>query len=142
LKPSDGAIGFYYLGVSYHLPGFEIADFLGKADEMIATSAVRWGPPGHNKWDTNKTVKKWNLQAIVPSGNADFNIIANVDNAKKALAGKRDFGFAPDLLVNDNINEKYAYCYLKSDGNKTQDKWGFFLRKDLAIKHQSNIKCN
>jgi len=58
LDPKDGAIGFYYLGVSYHLPTFEIADFLGKADEVIAISSVKWGPPGHNKWDTEKTLGK------------------------------------------------------------------------------------
>ena len=48
--PSDGAIGLFYLGtVSFYLPNFEVADFLGKANEDIAKTPVKWGPPGHNK---------------------------------------------------------------------------------------------
>ena len=37
LQPADGSIGLFFGGVSYDLPDFEIADFLGKGDELIAS---------------------------------------------------------------------------------------------------------
>ena len=61
LSPTDGAVGVFYLGaVSFALPEFEIADFLGKADEQIAQLNPKWGPPGHNKWNIELTLRKSN----------------------------------------------------------------------------------
>ena len=155
LDKNEGAIGFYYLGVSYHLPTFEVADFLGKADEMIAQTEVKWGPPGHNKWDTDKTLSKWNLQAIIPSENSDPSDIAFMGKAKIHLDTKQDFGFKPDLLLNKNIHKNFVYCYLRNKKNmqyysfknrfsdmESPDKWGFFLRRNLANKYSDDILCS
>ncbi|MFZ2869603.1 hypothetical protein [Zavarzinia sp.] len=141
LEPKDGAVGFFYLGVSYHLPRFEIADFLGKADEVIASSKVKWGPPGHNKWDIEKTLNKWSLQAIVPPGPSDPNIEGSLDAARKALAEKRDFGFSPALRVSQNVSEKFVYCYVPESFRGVSDKWGFYLKRDIAKNH-SALTCD
>ena len=142
LTPNDGAIGLYFLGISFHLPSFEIADFLGKADEIIATTEVKWGPPGHNKWDTLKTLNKWNPQAIIPARNSDRTIDNKVENAQKAIAQKQHFGFSSDLLLNEVVRKRFDYCYLLSKEPKKQpDTWGFFLRKDIAKKHKSCLHC-
>lgn len=142
LSPDDGPIGFFYLGVSYFLPRFEIADFLGKADEVIATSQVKWGPPGHNKWDIDKSLRKWKPQAIVPSSRADPNLAGAREFALKALKEKRDFGFSPALLVNGNVSNDFLYCYVPDPHEGVSDKWGFFLRKDIAARHSDQLRCS
>ena len=67
LEPRNGVIGFHCLGMAYYLPDFDVADFLGKADELISEKAVKWGPPGHNKWDADATIAKWHPQFIIPA---------------------------------------------------------------------------
>ncbi|MGC4062858.1 MAG: hypothetical protein QM749_19275 [Aquabacterium sp.] len=141
LQPADGPIGFFYLGMSYHLPQFEAADFLGKADEMIARSKVKWGPPGHNKWDIDRTLDKWHPQAILPPEISDPHLAPLVSSAEAALSTRRSYGFAPDLLLNARISQEYAYCYVPDMGPTISDKWGFFLRKDLAAKHSDELHC-
>lgn len=140
LDPADGAIGCFFLGVSYHLPRFEIADFLGKADELIATSPVKWGPPGHNKWNIDATLQKWKIQAIIPADNSDASIEGKLQHARKSLTRKTDFGFAPDLLLHFALNEKFDYCYVPSPRPGVDDKWGFYLRRDIAQKYYHQLR--
>jgi hypothetical protein len=133
LTPGDGPIGFFHLGVSYDLPRFEIADFLGKADESIATlKAKTTGMPGHNKWDVDKTLAKWNPQAIVPGGPVD---------PTRPETRANSLSHAPYLLSNTKIVEGYAYCYVPDSDAGMTDKWGFYLRKDIAARHLDQLLC-
>ncbi len=143
LNIEDGGVGMFYLGVAYHLPNFEVADFGGKADEMIARTKVRWGPPGHNKWDINKTLTKWNLQVIIPAANSDPSNKDAMKRAKFNLKNKiNSYGFIPDLMLNKKVAENFVYCYIKNQKTiRSKDKWGFFLRRDLVSNHIKNLSC-
>jgi hypothetical protein len=133
LAPSDGSIGFFVLGVSYDLPQFEIADFNGVADESIATNkAKKNGMPGHNKWDVNTTLSKWNPQAIVPGGPID---------PTRPETRANSLTHAPYLLSNSKITGEYAYCYVPDSDVGMPDKWGFYLRKDIATRHLDQLRC-
>jgi hypothetical protein len=133
LAPTDGSIGFFCLGVSYDLPRFEIADFNGVADESIATlKAKKTGMPGHNKWDVSKTLDKWNPQAIIPGGPID---------PTRPETRANSLNHAPYLLSNKRIIGEYAYCYVPDSDVGITDKWGFYLRKDIAARHFDQLRC-
>ena len=132
LEPKDGPIGFFFLGVSFHLDKFEAADFLGKADELIARSNKKWGPPGHNKWDFNATLDKWKPQAIIPAIHSDFSNDRIVAEARKKVQAKVDYGFASELILDPRISKDYDYCYVRTFRSDLKDKWGLFLRKDIS----------
>lgn len=132
LSPSDGPIGFFVLGVSYDLPRFEIADFNGVADESIATRKAGNGMPGHNKWDVNTTLGKWNPQAIVPGGPID---------PTRPETRKNSLTHAPYLLSNSKITGGYAYCYVPDSDINIRDKWGFYIRRDIARRHLDQLRC-
>ncbi|WP_157660237.1 hypothetical protein [Burkholderia ubonensis] len=106
-KPTDGAIGLFYLGTGYELPGFEVADFLGKADEMIARGPVKWGPPGHNKWDIEKTLAKWR-PAVIPL--TVGIVIQKREELAGQLARRENFSFWNDLYLNSTIESGYTFC--------------------------------
>jgi hypothetical protein len=133
LRPRDGPIGIFFLGVSYDLPHFEIADFLGPADESIATLKVKVGPPGHNKWDLDKTLAKWKPQAIIPAGPVDPSSAETRDNSHK---------HAPDLLSNEHVLREFAYCYVPDAELGIVDRWGFFLRRETAALHADELSCS
>jgi len=141
LSPKDGPIGFFYLGVSFHLEKFEIADFLGKADEAIAQSPLKWGPPGHNKWDISKSLNKWKPQAIVAASSSDFSSKKLLSKSTASLAEKRDYGFAPALVTDPAVSRDYDYCFVRPFRVNLEDKWGLFLRKDIAAKLASVATC-
>jgi hypothetical protein len=132
LTPSDGSIGFFHLGVSYDLPRFEIADFNGVADESIATLKAKNGMPGHNKWNVSKTLDKWNPQAIIPGGPID---------PTRPETRANSLSHAPYLLSNSKITGEYAYCYVPDSDVGMSDKWGFYLRKDIATRHLDQLRC-
>ncbi len=133
LAPPDGPIGFFVLGVSYDLPQFEIADFNGLADESIATLKARaGGMPGHNKWNVSTTLDKWNPQAIVPGGPID---------PTRPETRANSLSHAPYLLSNTKITGEYAYCYVPDSDAGMPDKWGFYLRKDIARRHLDQLRC-
>ena len=138
LEPTDGSIGLYWLGIGYHLPSFEIADFLGKADELIASQPVKWGPPGHNKWNTGATIRKWNPQVIFPSI-SDLRDIS-VEESKKWIANRENFGFIADLRLNQIVLNSYSYC-TTTEGMPKKQSWNFFLRNDLMEKHSDAVNC-
>ena len=133
LQPKDGPIGFFYLGVSYDLPSFEVADFLGKADEAIATLKAKQGPPGHNKWDLDRTLTKWKPQAIVPPGPVDPNLPETRENSHR---------HAPDLLLNQKIAGDFQYCYVPASDPGVVDQWGFFVRDDIAARYSGELRCS
>lgn len=132
LTPSDGSIGFFVLGVSYDLPRFEIADFNGVADESIATRKAGNGMPGHNKWDVNTTLDKWNPQAIVPGGPID---------PTRPQTRENSLTHAPYLLSNSKITGGYAFCYVPDSDAGMRDQWGFYVRKDIARRHLDQLRC-
>lgn len=132
LSPSDGPIGFFVLGVSYDLPRFEIADFNGVADESIATRKAGNGMPGHNKWDVDTTLNKWNPQAIVPGGPID---------PTRPETRKNSLTHAPYLLSNNKITTGYDYCYVPDSDAGIRDEWGFYLRRDIAKRHLDQLRC-
>jgi hypothetical protein len=142
LHPKDGPIGFFTLGVSFHLAKFEIGDFLGKADELIANSPVKFGIAGHNKWDIEKSLQKWDFQAIIPEYNLDINNPTVAQNAKKILQEKTASGYSSELIFNDNLKQNFLYCYLKAGYDKElQDTFGFFLRKELSFVYLDDLFC-
>jgi hypothetical protein len=138
LLAEDGAIGIYYLGMAYHLPNFEIADFLGKADEMIAGSKVQWGPPGHNKWNTSRTLAKWKPQAIIPPANMAELTMNQARERKRVQA---DWGFGPDLKLNSTIIAEYSYCFIKDGFLNQKDYFGFYIKNNLRTKLENQLEC-
>ena len=118
--------------MSYDLPRFEIADFNGVADESIATRKAGNGMPGHNKWNVSTTLDKWNPQAIVPGGPID---------PTRPETRANSLTHAPYLLSNSKITGEYAYCYVPDSDVSMQDKWGFYLRKDIATRHLDQLRC-
>jgi hypothetical protein len=130
LTPSDGAVGVFWLGtVSFALPEYEIADFLGKADEQIAQLRPKWGPPGHNKWDIEHTLRKWNPAVIVSPVPLPFA------EARERLAAHRFYAFFDDAATSDGIRENYRFC-IPYDGLN----WGLFVRNDLYQKLAESCK--
>jgi len=142
LNPKDGSIGLFYAGMAFHLMEFETADFLGKADELIARSDRKWGPPGHNKWDIGATLKKWHPQAIIPSGSLD-DPTTNValKNALHEIEYKSDFGFAPTLIVNRDIRVNYNWCKVTVSYKDFDVTEGLFIRKDISQALLRNSNC-
>ncbi len=139
-SPSDGPIGLYLLGIAYHMPSFEIADFLGKADEMIAQQAVKWGPPGHNKWDSEATISKWNPQIIIPAEN-DIDT-QTLGEAKKWYDGRGNEAFIQDLRLSRKVILNYSYCELDETANlELKVSWRFYLRNDLVSKYYKIVDC-
>ncbi|MDO5290467.1 MAG: hypothetical protein Q4F13_12645 [Pseudomonadota bacterium] len=144
LNPSDGAVGLYWLGMAYHLPAFEVADFLGKADEAIATLPVKWGMPGHNKWDVDLSLAKWNPQVIVPTIPSPWlgeTPAARRQHALAQLAARDERGFIFDLLVNPTVQARYLYCHVLTLPVGQPDTWGLYVRQDVAQRHAAHLRC-
>jgi hypothetical protein len=131
-NPDDGAIGLFYLGtISFALPNFQIADFLGKADEEIAQlEAIKGQPIGHNKFDPGKTIEKWNV-AVVPFDVSTAN--SDIEKSIKAIENQSIYFFW-HLAKMELISRGYVFC----QPNKELD-WGFYVRSDLLEKID---KCN
>ena len=142
LTPGDGPIGLYWLGMAYYLPKFDVADFLGKADEMVANSPVKWGPPGHNKWSTAETVRKWNPQVIIPTlpPPRDRDFSKYLAGVRDRLAKKDGWGFVYDLVLDPSVAKAYKYCYV-NELRGGEDVWGFYVRNDLATRHAAQLTC-
>lgn len=141
LSPDDGSIGLFYLGMAFHLPDFEIADFLGKSDEKIARTEVKWGPPGHNKWDIEATVQKWNPQAIIPAGHSDISREGDYARSLEELDARNFWGFGPALRASETVRTQYDYCYLPHSYASMEDRWGFLLRRDVSPAHLGELTC-
>ena len=131
LKPEDGALGLFWAGASFHLPSFEIADFLGKGDELIASSEVKWGAPGHNKWDINKTLAKWRPQAIIPSSQENPTTVSRQALAQEVLAQESDWAFDSDLVVNKSVQSSYTWCEIEIPNQRSIPRVGLLIRNDI-----------
>lgn len=124
--PHDGAIGQFWLGtVSFYLPEYEIADFLGKADEDIARTKSKWGPPGHNKWDVNISMSKWKPVVIPFPSDIALN---SLENLKIEIDLKRDFSFWSEYALAIR-GDGYIFCKPYFNLN-----FGLFIRSDLINK--------
>lgn len=130
ITPQDGAIGLFYLGaISFALPEYEIADFLGKADEMIANSEAHIGQPiGHNKFNPHKTIKKWNI-AVLPYP-ADRESIATDEDLEIIKNKKNHYYYSLTKLA--LIESGYIFCTPNHQLN-----WGVYVRKDLVNKFKN-----
>ncbi len=143
LDPADGAIGWYQLGTAFYLPRFAAADFLGKADEAIATLPPHPGQAvGHNKWDIPLTLRKWRPQAILHAWAAD---LASPDDARRAdtLAhAAREYAagaYYAHTLYDPAVRNGYQACVpLDRSGGGG---WGLLLRNDLAARHRAGLQC-
>ena len=142
LRHSDGVIGLYWLGMAYYIPDFDVSDFLGKADEMIASQSVKWGPPGHNKWDADATIAKWHPQFIIPA----LPVSWEKDDARirqeamKGMALRQGWGFMHDLVLSRQLMNEYAHCRIKSGGNG-RESWDFYIRNDIHARHRAELDC-
>jgi hypothetical protein len=141
LTPANGAIGLFYLGISFHLPAFEVADFLGKADEMIAGMPVKWGPPGHNKWDVDATLRKWAPQAIIAGSRGFPRTESEIKAAAAMLAERRDFAFLQDFLLNERLGREYVRCYILTLPYGVADDWGIIVRRSLVERITGHLTC-
>jgi hypothetical protein len=140
LDPSDGAVGLYMLGIGFHMPTFEIADFLGKADELIASQPSKWGPPGHNKWDTEASIRKWSPQLIIPA-ERDMLAISKAQ-ATDWLQEKRWWAFVPDLRLSKSLASSYSYCRIVANqADSNVGPWGFYLRNNIIARGHESITC-
>ncbi len=128
---NEGSIGLFYLGTaSFYLNEFEIADFLGKADEDIAITKKKWGPPGHNKWNADLSLKKWNpIVVIFDASQAKISKKDNLENLKN----KKKFAFIDEFNL---ILKKNNYQFCKPLKNLNH---GLYIRKDKINKLK---ECN
>ena len=141
LNPVDGPIGVFYLGTSFRLPRFEIADFLGKGDEQIAETPVRYGAPGHNKWDFNLTLQKWHPQAII-GNKPDPNdpVFYRYQQAEVAYQ-LSNFGFGSALAVDPDIRRQYQWCEVVEPLVTSGQPLGLLLRNDVATRPSFAPNC-
>lgn len=129
MKPSDGSVGLFYLGTtSFYMPDYAIGDFLGKADEDIAKLPVKWGPPGHNKWNTEISLLKWK-PAVIPF--FGVTALAKAGINEKKIKDQVDFAFWADF---DLALKKRGYVFCKP---YPAFKQGLYVRKDLISKFSS-----
>lgn len=123
VTPEDGQIGLFALGgLSYYLPEYLGADFLGKADPVIANEPVKWGPIGHNKWDIPYTLQTRHVSVIpfVPEPESQ---------ARHDLAVHTDFGFVPAFQLDDYLRRHYTYRSPQELGSPGIV--GLYIRNDL-----------
>ena len=144
LNPLDGPLGWFYLGMSYHVPEFEVVDFLGKADENIAKLKPLNSNPGHNKYNLEYSLKVLKPQAFLfPWGNLsasstnenlyqkDINrILDNQDN------------YVSLSILNSTAKENYSICQtVIKDQYKVN--WGIVIKNEiLKKKNFENLRCS
>lgn len=119
------AVGLFWLGAaSYELRGFEVVDFLGKGDEQIASLPVRWGPPGHNKWDIALSVRRWNPAVIIARDD-----VARMPKQlrQEALAAHEPWTFWEALYEDEAVVHRYRYCM-----PRVAREFGLLIRLDLV----------
>lgn len=80
IAPEDGSVGLHYLGIGYHLHAFHVVDFLGKSEPVIAHSAPKYGPIGHNKWDYAHAFSAYDI-AVFPFPSFEVHLVRRPDYA-------------------------------------------------------------
>jgi hypothetical protein len=141
LDPADGSVGVFYAGEAAHLPEFEAADFLGKADEEIAALPPQWGPPGHNKWDIDLTLEKWRPQIILSTIDQDPNDPSADALAEEWRANRWTHGYLADLITDDVIREEYSYCRVPDPSGRMDVSVDVLLRRDLLVRPKVRGVC-
>jgi hypothetical protein len=142
LSPDDGSVGLFFGGVSYHLPDFEIADFLGKGDELIAALPAKdSGLPGHNKWDIDATLDKWQPQVILPTTVIDVLSDEGRTYAQQWLESGWNHAYLPDLFLSPRVQQDYRLCFVPGPGEVADQEYGLLLRNDIAAQHASGTRC-
>jgi hypothetical protein len=128
IPPIEGSIGVFWLGTSsFYLYDYEMADFLGKADESIAQLEPLNSIPGHNKWNTRISFEKWNPAIIISNESTMADIIEHGCNE----------GFDYDWAFN-----KEFHCYALSlnyvEYNPLQISEMLLIRRDVYEKYYNN----
>lgn len=125
LDPRLHTVGLFWLGAaSYELRGFDVVDFLGKGDERIASLPVKWGPPGHNKWDISLSLKRWNPAVII----ARDDVARSPSRVRRqVLIDQQPWTFWEALYESEAIVERYQYCRPNS-----AREFGLVIRRDLV----------
>lgn len=141
LSPEDGPVGVFYAGEAAHLTDFEAADFLGKADELIAAVPVVWGPPGHNKWDIDATLDKWRPQVILPTIDQDPRDASADALAEEWRDRKWTHGYLADLITNPTIRADYRYCRVPDPTGFTESSVDVYLRIDVVDRLGDATDC-
>ena len=142
LDPSDGSIGVFYAGEAAHLPDYEAADFLGKGDEAIATLEPQWGPPGHNKWDIDKTLQKWRPQVILSTIDQDPRNPESDELAAEWRDRQWTHGYLADLITNQTIRTDYRYCRAQDPSGRTDASVDLLVRRDIIPRVDSRLACS
>lgn len=133
LNPEQGPLGWFYLGMSYHVPNFDVADFLGKADEEIARMKPINQTIGHNKYNFSSSVNRLNPQAFVHplGGLADYGY--NKDSFSRAmmrLSSQKESYYAMSL-TNKDVSARYDICRLLVN-DVPGSEWALVIRKDIV----------
>lgn len=142
LRPADGAIGWYQLGTAFELPRFAAADFLGKADEAIATLPPHRGQAvGHNKWDIGITLEKWHPQAIVHAWAGDLAEAGarrqrTIEHARRQLALN---AYTAQTLHHPQVRADYLACLPRPLAGQLA--WGLLVRRDVAAREADQLVC-
>ena len=125
LVPEDGPVGLHHLGMSYWLPGFDVVDFLGKADPVIAHGPARNRLIGHNKWDYAHSFK------------APITVVPFVHGAIERVQGNPtprirnwDWGIAATKA----LMAQPGFIYLAPEHFCFETTFGLFVRDDLAAR--------
>lgn len=141
LSPADGPIGVFFAGIAFHLPDFEMADFLGKGDELIASLPAKPGAPGHNKWDIDLTLQHTKPQAILPTLMLDVASEDGIESARVWLDSMAPHAYLPDLFFNTHVRSNYRMCYLRDSWGASKTEIGLLLRKDIAVNVGEAARC-
>lgn len=133
LNPEQGPLGWFYIGMSFHLPNFDVADFLGKADEENARMKPINQTIGHNKYNFSSSVNRLNPQAFVhPWGDlADYGY--NQDSFSKAmmrLSSQKESYYAMSL-TNKDVSARYDICKVLVNDVPASE-WALVIRKDIV----------
>lgn len=143
LNPLDGPLGWFYLGMSYHVPNFEVVDFLGKADEDIAKLEPLNANPGHNKYALEDSLNRLKPQAFLfPWGNlSDSN--TNKKLFKKDLNNilKNKKNYYSLSIINETAKKNYSICKTVID-EEYKVSWGIVIKNKILKKRNFNdLRC-
>ncbi len=132
LVPEDGSIGLHNLGIAYHLPDFHVVDFLGKAEPYIARLPAKSDVIGHNKWDYDYALSKYNI-AAVPISAAIYRMSLELESVEF-----RHKGYAFAIFAAQKLNSTGNFEYIGSNRLCFSSRFGLFVRKDLLQKLTSH----
>lgn len=141
LDSASGPIGLFYAGTSFHLPQFEVADFLGKGDEVIAVGPTHRGTVGHNKWDIDSTLTRWNPQAILPTFMVDIDSTEGLANAERWISEQWILAYNPELFLNARVQADYRRCYVRDVRGTVPYESGLLLRNDIVSAVGQAARC-